>query len=91
MTKPAIDPEIANIIESLIKKKRRKWSDNTVRAVRTVLYNFFSDVRKKISEIEQDDVLKWLNKYKVDKAPKTVNQRLNIIKTFFKFAKKRIT
>lgn len=64
-----------------------KYSKKTIYEYRWVLEHFFSDCRKPIKDINYDDVLNWLDSYKVGKSARTVNPRLSALKGFFQYCK----
>lgn len=57
----------------------------TIKCYKKFLYYFFTEVPIPISEITFEDVLTWQELYQVDKAKKTVIQRLAILSSFFDF------
>ncbi|NLK38469.1 MAG: tyrosine-type recombinase/integrase [Epulopiscium sp.] len=92
--KEQIDPETVSNIEYFIEEKKnvRGWSEHTIAAMRSVLYSFFAKINKKIADVTQDDVIEWLDEYRIDektgkpKKPATINQRLALLKIFFIYA-----
>lgn len=81
-----LNPETSGIIKRFLNDIRvNGQSENTITAYLSVLPAFFQKVDKKIAEITRDDVFSWFSEYRIDKAPKTINNRLALIKVFFDY------
>lgn len=81
-----IKNETANLINSFIQELRiLNRSENTIIAYLFVLQTLFRDIGKNITEITRDDLFYWFEKYRIGKEPRTINQRLALVKIFFDY------
>jgi site-specific recombinase XerD len=73
------------ITEYLMILEIEQFSMRTVSAYRRILFLFFSEFKGSISDIKFEDVSIWLEKFKLGKAKRTVNQALSALSSFFRF------
>ncbi len=75
------------VIELFFQDYGRPWSDSTIKSYRISLNLFFRYIKKPFDRIEEEDIMKWLNK--LDEAKMRDNSkriRLAAIRAFFRYA-----
>lgn len=81
-----MDRETESIIEDFLRdRKAIGRSEITVSIYKELLYKFFTDCQKKPCDVEYEDVRQWLEDRYSKSAPRTVEQRINLLAGFFMY------
>lgn len=69
----------------IAKKKAAGKSILTIKAYNDFLNRFIVECPKSVKDIGPEDIMEWLIRYSLDKKPRTIRQRLAILRSFFNF------
>jgi len=85
-----MDPMI--LIESFLNDDHNRFSENTKKSYRTNLRQLFKHFSKDIEDYEEADIkLFKMQMLEIGRSPKTINQKLNTLKSFVNYLNKNAT
>lgn len=81
-----IKPGTLSLIDNFLNEKifERK-SPKTVNTYKKILYLIFSKIKKDVMEITSDDMLNWLESFKINKRIGTISLYLSVATCFFNY------
>lgn len=84
--KNKINPLTLELMENYLTEKKLEHKSNiTIKEYRGLLYRFFSECNQELAFISSNNILNWIEVFKIGKSPSTLNSYLSALYCFFNY------